>query len=57
MRCRSALFSYLIELYQKRQFPFDRLVTFYRFSGINQAIADARRGATSKPVLRISDPD
>ncbi len=44
----------LIELYQAGQFPFDRLVKFYDFNEINQAIADARRGDTIKPVLRIS---
>lgn len=43
----------LISLYQARQFPFDRLVKFYDFSDINQAIADAVRGDTIKPVLRI----
>ncbi|MCF6156542.1 MAG: NAD(P)-dependent alcohol dehydrogenase [Candidatus Brocadia sp.] len=45
----------LIALYQAGQFPFDRLVRFYDFSEINQAIADARHGDTIKPVLRISD--
>jgi aryl-alcohol dehydrogenase len=44
----------LIKLYQAGQFPFDRLIKFYNFSDVNQAIADARRGATIKPVLRIS---
>ena len=45
----------LIKLYQAGQFPFDRLIKFYDFSHINQAIADAKRGATIKPVLRISE--
>jgi aryl-alcohol dehydrogenase len=44
----------LIALYRAGQFPFDRLVKFYAFSEINQAIADAKRGETIKPVLRIS---
>jgi aryl-alcohol dehydrogenase len=44
----------LIALYQAGKFPFDRLVKFYDFSDINQAIADAKRGDTIKPVLRIS---
>jgi aryl-alcohol dehydrogenase len=44
----------LIELYRAGEFPFDRLVKFYDFGDINQAIADARRGDTIKPVLRIS---
>jgi aryl-alcohol dehydrogenase len=46
----------LIALYQTGQFPFDRIVKFYDFSEINRAIADARRGDTIKPVLRISKP-
>ncbi len=44
----------LIDLYQAGRFPFDRLVKFYDFSNINEAMADARRGDTIKPVLRIS---
>jgi aryl-alcohol dehydrogenase len=44
----------LIELYRAGQFPFDRLVKFYGFREINKAIADAKRGDTIKPVLRIS---
>jgi aryl-alcohol dehydrogenase len=44
----------LIDLYQAGRFPFDRLVRFYDFSEINRAIADAKRGDTIKPVLRIS---
>ncbi len=44
----------LIALYQAGQFPFDRLVKFYEFGEINRAIAEARRGAAIKPVLRIS---
>jgi len=43
----------LIGLYQAGQFPFDRLLKFYEFSDINRAIADAKRGDTIKPVLRI----
>ncbi|MCL5122893.1 MAG: NAD(P)-dependent alcohol dehydrogenase, partial [Deltaproteobacteria bacterium] len=44
----------MIDLYRAGHFPFDRLVKFYDFSEINKAIVDARRGATIKPVLRIS---
>jgi aryl-alcohol dehydrogenase len=46
----------LIKLYLEGRFPFDRLVRFYPFSHINRAMADARRGTTVKPILRISDP-
>ncbi len=43
----------LIKLYLRGQFPFDRLIRFYDFNDINRAIADAKRGDTIKPVLRI----
>jgi len=46
----------LIALWKAGRFPFDRLVKFYRFRDINKAMADVRRGATIKPVLRISKP-
>ena len=43
----------LIALHRAGQFPFDRFVKFHDFSDVNQAIADAKRGDTIKPVLRI----
>jgi len=46
----------LIGLYKRGKFPFDRLVKFYNFSEINRAVADAERGATIKPVVRIGKP-
>jgi Zn-dependent alcohol dehydrogenase len=45
----------LIALYRAGQFPFDRLVKFYDFTEINEAIADAKRGDIIKPVLRINE--
>lgn len=45
----------LIELYLDGQFPFDRLVKFYDFAAINQAMADSRKGRAVKPVLRIGE--
>jgi len=42
-------------LYLAEQFPFDRLVKFYDFSETNKAIADAKRGDTIKPVLRMGE--
>ena len=44
----------LIEMYRAGAFPFDRLVLFYDFDQINQAVADAQSGAVVKPVLRIA---
>jgi aryl-alcohol dehydrogenase len=46
----------LIDLYRAGRFPFDRLVKFYAFTDINLAIADARKGETIKPVVRIGNP-
>jgi aryl-alcohol dehydrogenase len=40
----------LIELYRHGRFPFDRLVRFYRFDEINQAMADSESGVTIKPI-------
>ncbi len=45
----------LIALYRAGLFPFDRIVKFYDFAEINRAIADAKRGGTIKPVLRLSE--
>jgi aryl-alcohol dehydrogenase len=45
----------LIQLYREGRFPFDRLLKFYDFGDINRAMADARRGDTVKPVLRIRE--
>jgi aryl-alcohol dehydrogenase len=44
----------LIDLYRAGAFPFDRLVRFYDFEDINQAVADTRSGVTVKPILRVS---
>ena len=44
---------YLIKLHEEGRFHFDRLVRFYAFSDINQAMADASRGDVIKPVLRM----
>ena len=45
----------LIDLYRAGRFPFDRMLKFYDFRDINDAMADAERGDTIKPVLRIGD--
>jgi aryl-alcohol dehydrogenase len=44
---------YLVDLFVAGKFPIDRLVTFYDFTAINQAAADAVNGTTIKPVLRM----
>ncbi len=44
----------LIRLNRAGRFPYERLIRFYDFSRINQAIGDSRRGKAIKPVLRIT---
>jgi aryl-alcohol dehydrogenase len=42
---------YLAGLYADGRFPFDRLISEYDFSDINQAVADQAAGLVVKPVL------
>jgi aryl-alcohol dehydrogenase len=44
----------LLDLYHQGRFPFDKLVQFYDFADINQAIDDAVSGKTIKPVVRFA---
>jgi len=44
----------LIDLYRRGLFPFDRLIRFYPFAQIGEAIADSRAGTAIKPVLRFA---
>jgi len=43
----------LIELYRQGRFPFDRMIAFYPFKDINQAVEDMEKGLVIKPVLRL----
>jgi len=43
----------LIALWRSGRFPIERLVRPYAFAAINRAIADARRGRTIQPMLRM----
>jgi aryl-alcohol dehydrogenase len=43
----------LIELYVQGRFPFDKLVTFYPFANLNDAIADSETGKVVKAVVRM----
>lgn len=43
----------LIHLYMSDQFPFDKLIKFYKFEEINEAISDTKEGSTIKPVLTM----
>ncbi|OKH86341.1 NAD(P)-dependent alcohol dehydrogenase [Thalassospira sp. TSL5-1] len=42
---------FLIDLYLQGRFPFDKLVTFYPFAKINQAVEDSATGTSVKPVV------
>lgn len=44
----------LVELYRQGRFPFDKLVKFYEFAQINEAVEDSERGRAVKAVLRFS---
>ena len=45
----------LIEYWRQGRFPFDRLLTFYRFDEIARAFDDIHHGRVIKPVLLIGD--
>lgn len=42
----------LIELYSQGRFPFDKLIKFYPFDEINNAVADMEKGLVIKPILK-----
>jgi hypothetical protein len=41
--------SYALERRHTRRFPFDRLIRFYPFEDINEALSDGEHGRTVKP--------
>jgi aryl-alcohol dehydrogenase len=43
----------LIELYRQGRFPFDKMVKFYNFEQINDAINDSINGSAIKPILKM----
>jgi aryl-alcohol dehydrogenase len=47
----------LAEYWRQGRFPFDRLLTFYPFTDIERAFADAHSGAVIKPVLLMAKSD
>jgi aryl-alcohol dehydrogenase len=48
-----AFIPVLIDLYMQGRFPFDKLVTFYPFAKINDAIHDSETGKVVKPIVRM----
>ena len=45
----------LIRYYKEGLYPFDKLVEFYEFENINEAIADSLSGKTIKPILLMDN--
>lgn len=45
----------LIKLYVLGRFPFDKLIKYYPFENLNQAIADSESGKAVKPVIRMPE--
>ncbi|WP_297800543.1 NAD(P)-dependent alcohol dehydrogenase [uncultured Brevundimonas sp.] len=45
----------LIDLHRRGLFPFERLLRFYPFEAINEAVADMEAGRTVKPVLLMPE--
>lgn len=45
----------LISYQEQGRFPYERLITTYRFEDINEAIADAKSGAAVKPILLMNE--
>jgi aryl-alcohol dehydrogenase len=43
----------LMELQRQGRFPLEKLVRFYDFAEIDQAIDDSDQGRTVKPILRM----
>lgn len=43
----------LAKLYAQGRFPFDKLVKYYDFDQINQAVHDSETGAAIKPIVRM----
>ena len=43
----------LVELYRQGRFPFDKLLTFYPFDRIDEAVRDSEAGTVVKAVVRM----
>lgn len=44
----------LIALYRQERFPLDKMIRFYPFEKINEALEDSEKGRVLKPVLKMS---
>lgn len=43
----------LIDLYKAGEFPFDKLISYYEFDQINEAINDTHTGKAIKPIVKF----
>jgi len=43
----------LIDLYKQGKFPFDKLISYYEFDQINEAIQDTHSGKAIKPIVKF----
>lgn len=43
----------LIDLYKEGKFPFDKLISYYDFDQINEAIHDTETGKAIKPIIKF----
>ncbi|MGN0314065.1 MAG: hypothetical protein ACI4EG_04640 [Fusicatenibacter sp.] len=43
----------MLDYYRRGMFPFDRLVKFYPFEQINEAVEDSHKGGCIKAILRM----
>ncbi len=43
----------MIDLYAQGRFPFDRIIKFYPFQQINDAVADRLAGRTMEVILKV----
>ncbi|KAK5657548.1 hypothetical protein OQA88_3121 [Cercophora sp. LCS_1] len=46
---------FLIDLWRQGKFPFDKLLTYYKFDQLQQAMQDIKDGKVIKPVLVNSE--
>lgn len=44
----------LIALFRQGRFPLDKLITFYPFEQLNQAIEDSEKGRVIKAVVKMA---
>lgn len=48
------LISAIMELHVQGRFPFDRLVSYFRFDQVEEALAPSYSGESIKPILTMS---